>query len=508
MTPNIDKKQTPDLTGKYAKVLEEVIKLKVFLISAPANFTPGEVMKRYHLPTDEVMSCVYWNNVFYITGTDIVRCLTYRFEAFGRVVRNRKKFEEGIFSDLRNLKCDTDAVLEEPKSNFLSFLYKNNCVRTQKKQKIFHWYSVSHDRLFLDALERDLKKDQAGKKASTEAVGEPALSFKYDGSVTLHDQLADIIDGIPKPLAAIADASTSNSMVGNYPSAIPYGAMTNNHNRPQYLAPPPIYVQSQPEISYQSTTVSSITTTTTAAASAYPEPEVYINPSGIVSMPILSTDAATTMTGDEEPFLVKPYIKSDFPLDYFLHTTMAPGLSPSGMGGVADQRFKSAAKFLADEYPLHNESTPRFSGRQFDPQTQILDSIYHGGNSASLLYPTDDYNYYYDNSRDHGKPQRLSSASSSGRGLFNPGTNKITKPPHKARIDRIDKVYYPTPSESGASDVSHTRDVDELKKPSSAPLSYEAVLERQQDKPSPGEEYNEYNGVHSTLDVETWPPAY
>ena len=36
----------------------------------------------------------------------------------GRPVRNMKKFEEGVFSDLRNLKPGTDACLEEPKVGF------------------------------------------------------------------------------------------------------------------------------------------------------------------------------------------------------------------------------------------------------------------------------------------------------------------------------------------------------------------------------------------------------
>ena len=98
------------------------------------------------------------NGLYHISGTDIVRCLAFRFGAFGRPVKNVKKFEEGIFSDLRNLKAGTDASLEDPKSPFLDFLFKNNCIRTQKKQKVFYWYSVPHDRLFLDALERDLKR--------------------------------------------------------------------------------------------------------------------------------------------------------------------------------------------------------------------------------------------------------------------------------------------------------------------------------------------------------------
>ena len=54
----------------------------------------------------------------------------------------QKKFEEGIFSDLRNLKPGNGAVLEEPRSKFLDFLFKLNCIRTHKKQKVFLWRAV------------------------------------------------------------------------------------------------------------------------------------------------------------------------------------------------------------------------------------------------------------------------------------------------------------------------------------------------------------------------------
>ncbi|KAJ7930602.1 hypothetical protein B0H13DRAFT_2309550 [Mycena leptocephala] len=40
-------------------------------------------------------------------------------QAFSRPVRNMKKFEEGVFSDLRNLKPGADACLEEPKVGLL-----------------------------------------------------------------------------------------------------------------------------------------------------------------------------------------------------------------------------------------------------------------------------------------------------------------------------------------------------------------------------------------------------
>lgn len=141
-----------------------------------------------------------------------MRCLSFRFQAFGRPVKNSKKFEEGIFSDLRNLKSGTDASLEEPKSAFLDFLYKNNCIRTQKKQKVFYWYSVPHDRLFLDALERDLKREKMGQEATTMAVSEPALSFEFDSSQSLFEQLTK---------AQQTNSSSFNNNVQSYSQSTP-----------------------------------------------------------------------------------------------------------------------------------------------------------------------------------------------------------------------------------------------------------------------------------------------
>ncbi|CCG82396.1 Sexual development transcription factor SteA [Taphrina deformans PYCC 5710] len=181
--------QLENLPVEAKLALEQVDDLKYFLATAPANWQVDQIIRRYLLPTGEYVSCVLWRNLFHVTGTDIVRALAYRFQAFGRPVHNVKKFEEGIFSDLRNLKPGTDASLEEPKSAFLDLLYKNNCIRTQKKQKVFYWFSVPHDRLFLDALERDLKRERMGTESTTIAVQEPALSFVFDATQSLYEQL-------------------------------------------------------------------------------------------------------------------------------------------------------------------------------------------------------------------------------------------------------------------------------------------------------------------------------
>ena len=96
-------------------------------------------------------------------------------------------------------------------SPFLDLLFKYQCIRTQKKQKVFYWYavlhpspcsdpythvfhysrfSVPHDRLFLDALERDLKREKMGQESTTEVIGEPARSFTYDPKRSLYDQFS------------------------------------------------------------------------------------------------------------------------------------------------------------------------------------------------------------------------------------------------------------------------------------------------------------------------------
>lgn len=163
--------------------------LKLFLATAPTNWNQESPIKQLPLPTGEQLSCILWGKLFHITGTDIVRSLMFRFHAFGRPISNFKKFEEGIFSDLRNLKPGTDACLEEPKSEFLDLLYKNKCIRTQKKQKVFYWYSVPHDRLFLDALERDLKREKMGIEPTSIAVAQPAKSISLDTTQELFDNL-------------------------------------------------------------------------------------------------------------------------------------------------------------------------------------------------------------------------------------------------------------------------------------------------------------------------------
>jgi transcription factor STE12 len=193
-------------------------------------------MHRFLLPTSEYVTCVLWSGLYHITGTDIVRALVFRFEAFGRPVRNMKKFEEGVFSDLRNLKPGTDATLEEPKSPFLDLLFKYQCIRTQKKQKVFYWYSVPHDRLFLDALERDLKREKMGLEPTTVVIGEPALSFTYEPQRSLYEQFSKGPssregEGDLEATLRAVDKAVSQRMVDEH--AVLPGNVTHTANGPE-----------------------------------------------------------------------------------------------------------------------------------------------------------------------------------------------------------------------------------------------------------------------------------
>lgn len=199
--------------------LNQLDELYFFIRTAPVRWSSDQLMRRYYL-TEELgfITCILWNHLFYITGTDIVKSCIYQMEQFGRQIVQRKKFEEGIFSDLRNLKCGKDAILEQPKSNFLSFLFKNICLKTQKKQKIFFWFNVPHLQLFIDALCRDLKREESNQLATTKAIFEPALSFKYNpnSNVPLMDQLISYlnngkINGFTNMITDLEDDNSNNS---------------------------------------------------------------------------------------------------------------------------------------------------------------------------------------------------------------------------------------------------------------------------------------------------------
>ncbi|KAJ1864910.1 hypothetical protein LPJ73_000160 [Coemansia sp. RSA 2703] len=166
-------------------------------------------LRRFDFENGDKLSCIRWDSRFHITSTDIIKVLVHRFQDIKRPVVNMKKFEEGVFSDLRCLKPGVDARLEMPRSEFLELLHKHHCVRTQKKQKVFYWESVPHDVLFREALERDLKREAMGVETTTKALKDAdPKSVVVIGGIELPLT-------VPPTLAAHPRACTSSNISDN-----------------------------------------------------------------------------------------------------------------------------------------------------------------------------------------------------------------------------------------------------------------------------------------------------
>lgn len=361
------------------------------------------------------------NNLFHISGTDIVRCLSFRFQAFGRPVKNSKKFEEGIFSDLRNLKSGTDASLEEPKSPFLDFMYKNNCIRTQKKQKVFYWYSVPHDRLFLDALERDLKREKMNQEATTMAVSEPALSFEFDSSQSLFEQLTK------------AQQANTSSFSANTNSA--YSQSTSPVLRATDSMPPPqLLPQSMP----------TVTEEPLQAIGAYSQ----------VSMP---STAATNYVKREQDYGQIQYDRNGIPLTrvHQRHTSMPAYMeyspAPSFVSSQYEEYSNRGLSFEPVTPPQHaqalsaepayiaNEDTGLYtaipemnSSQNFNTMMQLpTANLSDGQYSTSQRYPSSNVYSVIEGSPTYKQRRRRSSIPPGTNGVSNGTSNTQLHAPHR-----------------------------------------------------------------------------
>ncbi|QLG72006.1 hypothetical protein HG535_0C03590 [Zygotorulaspora mrakii] len=305
-----------------AKECEESLRLiedlNFFLATAPVNWQENQIIRRYYLNSDQgFVSCVFWNSLYYITGTDIVKCCIYRMQKFGREIIQKKKFEEGIFSDLRNLKCDIDATLEQPKSEFLSFLFRNMCLKTQKKQKVFFWFSVPHDKLFADALERDLKRENMDQPSTTRSVSEPALSFKYDSmsEYTVYEQLMKHVE---VKRATTSPVSMATSRISD-PSVNNVLEEENLHSSPLHLGTDvavngvPISSQMRSTAGTDILSGQSIVSSPDTSSNYTPQKLVVVEPSSLD----LHSSIPENKISKDNVIVVDDSDHGDFPLDYF-----------------------------------------------------------------------------------------------------------------------------------------------------------------------------------------------
>jgi transcription factor STE12 len=129
---------------------------------------PAGLSNQSGMSPDNFIHCVRWDGHFYITSYDIIKVLKLLVvvadEQTGRLFRpaeletSSKKFEENVFSVLRQLKVGQQARLEEARSDMLDWLQRHHCIRTQKKQKVFLWKDVDFDQLAREIRVRCLKQ--------------------------------------------------------------------------------------------------------------------------------------------------------------------------------------------------------------------------------------------------------------------------------------------------------------------------------------------------------------
>jgi hypothetical protein len=178
--------------------MNAVESLKFFLYNATFT-TPVDENNITHFifQNNEKIHCTFWEGDYFITSTDILRILYYRFHLYGRPVINKRKFEEGVFSDLRRIKT---GKLEEPHSKLLDFLFVNGAVRTKKKQRLYHWNSILHDDLFMQALQKDFKRESLREPVcSIEIFPPPTLEnfLGFSNSLDLQKEIYEPTENFP-----------------------------------------------------------------------------------------------------------------------------------------------------------------------------------------------------------------------------------------------------------------------------------------------------------------------
>lgn len=288
-----------------------IAELRNFLTNAPRLWTSAAdpPVRKFKMANGEEISCVFWKGRFFITGTDVVKILIFRFQQLGRGILNPKKFEEGVFSDLRNLKPGTEAVLEEPRSEFLEFLHKHGCIRTQKKQKVFFWNKVPHDDLFREALERNLKRvatavnwtqmmsnsDMAKQymmlQAAANMGGAPAATMLSPGGAGAG--LMPALAMLP-PTAAIANGASTGA-----------GGFTSPLMDPiqQFMMPPPPTRSMMPQVRHPRRTISmsAVDFTPKSPSAGGGNSNILLTPTHTTIPDISSTLSSPLFTGS--PFL-------------------------------------------------------------------------------------------------------------------------------------------------------------------------------------------------------------
>ena len=91
--------------------------LSSFLRTGPKPVQVGKPVTVYEhsLGDESSVLCFVRDGRWFMSGRGVVDCVAYRLLATGTTISDHKKFESGIFSDLRNLRQGIDYQLEPAK---------------------------------------------------------------------------------------------------------------------------------------------------------------------------------------------------------------------------------------------------------------------------------------------------------------------------------------------------------------------------------------------------------
>ncbi|TPX41745.1 hypothetical protein SeLEV6574_g05941 [Synchytrium endobioticum] len=200
-------------------------RLKTFIRTAPDRLRskPSPCVDKFELDYNGPIAVVSWNQGIFVSGTDVLKIVQKLFSELGRPIdpAHQKKWEEGIFSDLRGLKVSVGCILEQPRSPLLQYLFTHGAIRTQKKQKVFKLEAVNFDKLFIDALRRDLRRIESGQAPTTKSTNESsAEALKRAHELLGISGTPDDFEGhsryTPRPVSASPSTRTTKNKRKKY----------------------------------------------------------------------------------------------------------------------------------------------------------------------------------------------------------------------------------------------------------------------------------------------------
>lgn len=105
-----------------------------------------------------------WEDSHYISTCDIVKLqkALYQLRIVDYNLRDIRLFEETIIGDLRTFRKNGIFILEKASSPLLCHMLTLNCIKTQKRQRVFLWNKFDHECMFEDAMKKERKRKSIG----------------------------------------------------------------------------------------------------------------------------------------------------------------------------------------------------------------------------------------------------------------------------------------------------------------------------------------------------------